>query len=137
MPEAADRYFLIEQYGSRRHAATVEFLSGTSIAGPCETLVSYDGEIQYKYTVAAGAKEPVFAAKGAEAGLFIDSADSGNAIELDGFGRMSSGGKSYRYTAEGPPGFSPPLGVWLNHTFTRAPCFRLLVSESKKVTLSL
>lgn len=99
--KAADRYFLIEQYGSRRHAATVEFLSGTSIAGPCEALVSYDGEIQYKYTVAAGAKEPVFAAKGAEAGLFIDSADSGNAIELDGFGRMSSGGKSYRYTAEG------------------------------------
>ena len=42
-----------------------------------------------------------------------------------------------RISTDAPPGFSPPLGVWLNHTFTRAPCFRLLVSESKKVTLSL
>lgn len=47
-------------YGAQHHVATLDFSEGTSIAGPCTAVVSYDGEKQFKYVVEEAGKAPQF-----------------------------------------------------------------------------
>lgn len=91
-------YYYLPDYGVRRVAATVEFASGTSIGGDCEATVSYDGEVQFKYSLTSG-QQPVFTFKGKEAGNYT-SATSTDILTLDGFGNATLAGQTYTYTIE-------------------------------------
>ena len=53
-------YMHFTDYGAQHHAATLEFSEGTSIAGKCTAVVSYDGEPQFKYVSEEGGKNPQF-----------------------------------------------------------------------------
>lgn len=93
------RWYFLDNYGYIKKEASVEFLSGTSIGATCVAKVSYDGDVQLKYTLNDG-EAPVFIAKGIEAGVYTSSDPESPQMTLDGFGEITFGETAYAYTIE-------------------------------------
>ena len=94
------RWYFVTNYGMKKMEATVDFYYGKSINDICEGYVSYDGEVQMKYTKGYGSA-PVFVNKGSEAGTYKCIEAGGSDLILDGFGSAEYNGKTCGYTVEG------------------------------------
>lgn len=95
---AGKTYVFTDNYGAKVTLATLDFKSGTSIAEPCEAIISYEGDTRLKY-VNNGTDNPQFINKGLEAGTYTpaDGTSTGNLV-LDGFGEATIDGENHPYT---------------------------------------
>ncbi len=93
-------YVYINNYGAAARLAEVEFVSGSSISGSCEAIVSYGGETRFKF-VNDGNGAVQFIARGLEAGTYQpNDGINTDALVLDGFGRATIDGANYTYVVE-------------------------------------
>ena len=93
-------WYFISNYGNKKTEAFLDFKYGKSIGEMCEGFISYDGEIQMKYSLGYDSA-PLFIAKGKEAGFYKSLGDDSSNLILDGFGSAEYNGKSYDYEYDG------------------------------------
>ena len=98
----AKKWYFVTNYGMKKMEANVDFNYGSSIGDICEGYISYDGEIQMKYTLGYNSA-PEFVRKGGEAGTYksTDTETYDYDMILDGFGVVNMNGKEYNYTVDG------------------------------------
>ena len=94
------KWYFVTNYGMKKTEATVEFKYGKSIGEMCDAFVSYDGEIQMRYTLGYNSA-PVFVKKGSEEGTYKSTVEGEKDLVLDGFGSAECKGYSYSYEYDG------------------------------------
>lgn len=90
------RYYFIE-YGGAPVEVTMEYSSGSNIGESSSAMASANGEKLFKYDN-NGDGSPVFTFRGSEYGTYTGS---GDALALDGFGGLTLGQTTGKYTISG------------------------------------
>lgn len=97
---AGTTYYHVINQESSATEVTLNFLSGTSIVGPCVADVLENGVPIMRYSVDSVGATPVFTYVGKELGTYSPASGSGETLVLDGFGGATYGGQTATYTIQ-------------------------------------